>query len=66
VIAPPYFALDCAELVEHFAAAAASCAPLPFYLYEYAQRWCAIPRASAPRSWSLCVPRSQRSHFRAP
>jgi dihydrodipicolinate synthase/N-acetylneuraminate lyase len=38
VIAPPYFALDWAELVEHFAAAAASCAPLPFYLYEYAQR----------------------------
>jgi dihydrodipicolinate synthase/N-acetylneuraminate lyase len=38
VIAPPYFAFDDAELLEHFAAAAAACAPLPFYLYEYAQR----------------------------
>jgi dihydrodipicolinate synthase/N-acetylneuraminate lyase len=38
VIAPPYFAFDSAELVEHFRAAAAACAPLPFYLYEYAQR----------------------------
>jgi dihydrodipicolinate synthase/N-acetylneuraminate lyase len=38
VIAPPYFAFDGAELVEHFAAAAAACAPLPFYLYEYAER----------------------------
>jgi dihydrodipicolinate synthase/N-acetylneuraminate lyase len=38
VIAPPYFAFDRAELVEHFAAAAAACAPLPFYLYEYAER----------------------------
>jgi dihydrodipicolinate synthase/N-acetylneuraminate lyase len=38
VIGPPYFAFDAAELVEHFAAAAAACAPLPFYVYEYAQR----------------------------
>lgn len=38
VIAPPYFALDARELLEHFAAAAAACAPLPFYLYEYADR----------------------------
>jgi dihydrodipicolinate synthase/N-acetylneuraminate lyase len=38
VIGPPYFALETAELTEHFAAAAAACAPLPFYLYEYAQR----------------------------
>ncbi len=38
VIAPPYFALDTGELLEHFAAAAAACAPLPFYLYEYADR----------------------------
>ena len=38
VIAPPYFAFDTSELVEHFAAAAAACAPLPFYLYEYADR----------------------------
>jgi dihydrodipicolinate synthase/N-acetylneuraminate lyase len=38
VIAPPYFAFDREELLEHFAAAAAACAPLPFYVYEYAQR----------------------------
>lgn len=38
VIAPPYFAYDGGELLEHFAAAALACAPLPFYLYEYADR----------------------------
>jgi dihydrodipicolinate synthase/N-acetylneuraminate lyase len=38
VIAPPFFAFDADELLEHFAAAAAACAPLPFYLYEYADR----------------------------
>jgi dihydrodipicolinate synthase/N-acetylneuraminate lyase len=38
VIAPPYFALDADELFEHFAAAAAACAPLPFYVYEFAAR----------------------------
>ena len=36
VIAPPYFALDEASQFEHFAAAAAACAPLPFYVYEFA------------------------------
>jgi dihydrodipicolinate synthase/N-acetylneuraminate lyase len=35
VIAPPYFPLDDASLLEHFAAAAAACAPLPFYVYEF-------------------------------
>jgi dihydrodipicolinate synthase/N-acetylneuraminate lyase len=38
VIAPPYFPFDASELLEHFAAAAAACAPLPFYVYEYADR----------------------------
>jgi dihydrodipicolinate synthase/N-acetylneuraminate lyase len=38
VIAPPYFALDGDELFQHFAAAAAACDPLPFYLYEFAAR----------------------------
>jgi dihydrodipicolinate synthase/N-acetylneuraminate lyase len=38
VIAPPYFALDAEELFQHFAAAAAACAPLPFYIYEFAAR----------------------------
>ena len=35
VIAPPYFQLDGRALVEHFAAAAAACAPTPFYVYEF-------------------------------
>jgi dihydrodipicolinate synthase/N-acetylneuraminate lyase len=35
VIAPPYFQLDERALVEHFAAAADACAPLPFYVYEF-------------------------------
>jgi dihydrodipicolinate synthase/N-acetylneuraminate lyase len=38
VIAPPYFALDDRALEAHFVAAAAACAPLPFYLYEFAAR----------------------------
>jgi dihydrodipicolinate synthase/N-acetylneuraminate lyase len=38
VIGPPYFALDDRALVAHFAAAAAACAPVPFYLYEFAAR----------------------------
>jgi dihydrodipicolinate synthase/N-acetylneuraminate lyase len=38
VIGPPYFAPTAHELLEHFAAAAAACAPLPFYVYEYADR----------------------------
>lgn len=38
VIAPPYFAFSRDELLEHFAAGAAACAPLPFYVYEYAER----------------------------
>jgi dihydrodipicolinate synthase/N-acetylneuraminate lyase len=36
VIAPPYFKLDDASLLEHFRAAAHACAPLPFYVYEFA------------------------------
>jgi dihydrodipicolinate synthase/N-acetylneuraminate lyase len=38
VIAPPYFALDADELFTHFAEAARACAPLPFYVYEFAAR----------------------------
>jgi dihydrodipicolinate synthase/N-acetylneuraminate lyase len=38
VIAPPYFAFTPEELLEHFVAAAMACAPLPFYVYEYADR----------------------------
>ena len=35
VIAPPYFALDDEALLRHLAAAAAACAPGPFYVYEF-------------------------------
>jgi dihydrodipicolinate synthase/N-acetylneuraminate lyase len=37
VIAPPYFPLDDAALLSHFAAAARACAPTPFYVYEFAR-----------------------------
>jgi dihydrodipicolinate synthase/N-acetylneuraminate lyase len=36
VIAPPYFKLDETSLLDHFTAAARACAPLPFYVYEFA------------------------------
>ena len=50
VIAPPYFALDEEELLAHFAAAAAACAPVPFYLYEFeARSGYAIPVAVVER-----------------
>ena len=37
VIAPPYFTLDADALLAHFETAAAACAPLPFYVYEFAR-----------------------------
>jgi dihydrodipicolinate synthase/N-acetylneuraminate lyase len=37
VIGPPYFQLDDRELLDHLAAAAAACAPTPFYVYEFAR-----------------------------
>jgi N-acetylneuraminate lyase len=50
VIAPPYFALDEDELFAHFEAAAGSCAPRPFYLYEFeARSGYAIPPAVIER-----------------
>ena len=36
VIGPPYFRLDVREQRMHLLAAAAACAPLPFYVYEFA------------------------------
>ena len=36
VIAPPYFRLDERALLSHFEAAARACAPVPFYVYEFA------------------------------
>jgi dihydrodipicolinate synthase/N-acetylneuraminate lyase len=38
VIGPPYYHLDERALLEHFAAAAEVCEPLPFYVYEFAAR----------------------------
>jgi dihydrodipicolinate synthase/N-acetylneuraminate lyase len=38
VMGPPYFPLDEAELLAHFAAAARACSPTPFYVYEFAAR----------------------------
>lgn len=38
VIPPPYYPLDEEALVDHFTAAAAACAPLPFYLYAFTAR----------------------------
>ena len=36
VIGPPYFSLDEKAQYAHFHAAAAACAPVPFYVYEFA------------------------------
>ena len=36
VIGPPYFVLDEKAQYAHFLAAATACAPLPFYVYEFA------------------------------
>ncbi|HEX6654726.1 MAG TPA: dihydrodipicolinate synthase family protein, partial [Candidatus Limnocylindria bacterium] len=38
VIPPPYFPLDDGALAAHFLAAAAACAPLPFFIYAFAGR----------------------------
>lgn len=38
VIPPPYFPLDPEALTEHLVAAAAACAPLPFFIYVFTRR----------------------------
>lgn len=38
VIAPPYYALDADALLAHLTTAAGACAPLPFFIYEFAAR----------------------------
>jgi dihydrodipicolinate synthase/N-acetylneuraminate lyase len=38
VIPPPYFPLEPAALADHLAAAAAACAPLPFFVYVFTRR----------------------------
>jgi N-acetylneuraminate lyase len=63
VIAPPYVPLDEQELLAHLRAAADACAPLPFFVYEFAGRsGYAIPvevieavRATAPNLAGLKV-----------
>ncbi len=50
VIAPPYFPLDGEELFRHLLSAAEACAPVPFYVYEFAARsGYAIPPAVIAR-----------------
>ncbi|HEY4347837.1 MAG TPA: dihydrodipicolinate synthase family protein [Gaiellaceae bacterium] len=50
VIAPPYFPLDELEIEAHLASAAAACAPLPFYVYEFeARSGYAVPIAVVER-----------------
>lgn len=50
VIAPPYFRLDERALLAHFEAAAAACAPVPFYVYEFeAASGYAVPPELLPR-----------------
>jgi dihydrodipicolinate synthase/N-acetylneuraminate lyase len=36
VISPPYFRLDDESILAHHTAAAGACAPLPYYVYEFA------------------------------
>ena len=38
VIAPPYFRLDDAALLQHLVRAATACTPTPFYIYEFIDR----------------------------
>jgi dihydrodipicolinate synthase/N-acetylneuraminate lyase len=50
VIPPPYFALDAEAIWRHLDAAAHACAPVPFYMYEFAPRsGYAIPIAVVER-----------------
>ena len=63
VIPPPYFTLDAEAIWRHLDAAASACAPLPFYVYEFAPRsGYAVPidvverlRATAPNLAGLKV-----------
>jgi dihydrodipicolinate synthase/N-acetylneuraminate lyase len=56
VIGPPYFKLDEAALLEHFDAAARACAPLSFYVYEFA----------AASGYAVPLPVLERLRERAP
>jgi dihydrodipicolinate synthase/N-acetylneuraminate lyase len=71
VMAPPYFALDDAELLAHLSAAAYAAAPTPFYVYEFAARsGYAVPlpvleqlREAAPNLRGLKVSDTPWEHF---
>ena len=55
VIPPPYYPLDEDGMVDHFAAAANACAPLPFYLYAFTARsGYSIPIAVVERVRERC------------
>jgi dihydrodipicolinate synthase/N-acetylneuraminate lyase len=54
-VGPPFFGFDEDALVEHFSAAAASCSPVPFYLYEFAAR----------TGYAITVPTIERLRERA-
>jgi dihydrodipicolinate synthase/N-acetylneuraminate lyase len=56
VIGPPYYAFDELALVRHFAAAAAACSPVPFYLYEFRAR----------TGYSIPLPAIEQLRERAP
>jgi len=52
VIAPPYYRLDDEALAAHFEAAAAACAPTPFYVYEFERvSGYAVPLEVVARLW---------------
>jgi dihydrodipicolinate synthase/N-acetylneuraminate lyase len=55
-VAPPYYAYTDEGLLEHFAAAASACAPVPFYAYELAAR----------SGYAIPVPVVERLRERAP
>lgn len=73
VIPPPYFKLDEGAQLAHLRAAAAACAPLPFYVYEFAATsgYAVAPevlerlRAVAPNLAGLKVSDAPFESFRA-
>ena len=67
VIGPPYFQFDERSLLDHFEAAAAACAPTPFYVYEFERAsGCAVPvpvlLELRERASNLAASRSRTHH----
>jgi len=56
VIGPPYYEPDDQALVQHFNEAAIACAPLPFFIYEFAARAGYAIRPSVIEELRLRVP----------